>query len=179
MIVSSESEDSRISPTSSTCGPVRLLCCRTSSVPMIPFMGVRISWLIAATKCDFAALADSAALSRSSFSAREMATSRKTSISSAERDLRDSSAIKVLASAKRCSASSGRARVTRASRRSNGLVTRIRASADRIIPDTMDCTIRRASARMRSCASVSSTMNNASGLREPATMAAGSPWTRS
>ena len=43
------------------------LCCKASDIPMTPFSGVRISWLIVARNSDFASLAVTASR-RASFS---------------------------------------------------------------------------------------------------------------
>lgn len=61
-------EESRIVRTASAWYSDRWPCERTSTMPMMPFMGVRISWLIVARKADFAAFAASACLFASSSS---------------------------------------------------------------------------------------------------------------
>ncbi len=66
------------------CAVETRLCCsgvssvwpRTSSIPVTPIMGVRISWLMAATNVDFARFASSAA-ARACRASRS-ATSRRT-----------------------------------------------------------------------------------------------------
>ncbi len=44
-----------------SCSGLRSVCASTSSMPVTPIIGVRISWLIAATNVDFAWFASSAA----------------------------------------------------------------------------------------------------------------------
>jgi hypothetical protein len=60
MIESRLSPESRTVSAYSRCSPVRGVPSRSSVMPMTPFMGVRISWLMLARKALLALLADSA-----------------------------------------------------------------------------------------------------------------------
>jgi hypothetical protein len=60
MIFSSDDALSRTISTIESCSPSRPVSCRSSSIASTPFIGVRISWLIAARKRDLASFADSA-----------------------------------------------------------------------------------------------------------------------
>ena len=79
MIVSNESPEIRTASAYSRCSDVSWVSRRSPVIPSTPFMGVRISWLIAATKSPFALVAASA---RSLASARACSRSRWTVMSS-------------------------------------------------------------------------------------------------
>ena len=70
---SSVSPDPWINATISRCAGVSSVCDRASTMPMTPFSGVRISWLILARKSVLAWLATSAA-ALASIRARSAAT---------------------------------------------------------------------------------------------------------
>jgi len=67
--LSREKAESRIRSTMATCGLLRLERASTSIMPITPFIGVRISWLMAARKLDLACAAALASLRASSSSA--------------------------------------------------------------------------------------------------------------
>ena len=60
MIRSKDSEDDFTIPTYSRCSASNVVSNNRSVMPITPFMGVRISWLILAKKSDLARLAASA-----------------------------------------------------------------------------------------------------------------------
>jgi hypothetical protein len=79
MMVSSAWADERTMPTNSRCSGVRSVASTSSVMPMMPFMGVRISWLMLARNSLFARLAASAA-SRACSSSMRPASRSATSL---------------------------------------------------------------------------------------------------
>ena len=80
MITRSASPERWTVSASCRCWPVRRVASRSSDIPITPFIGVRISWLMFARNCDFDRFASSAAslASRNACSDRRMSVMSET-----------------------------------------------------------------------------------------------------
>ena len=92
MIVSSDSELLRTVSVNSRCSGSRVVSSSRLVMPMMAFMGVRISWLMVARKALFASLAATAAACASWAASNSRALSRASEASSAKRPNSSSSA---------------------------------------------------------------------------------------